>query len=253
MTNETDEAIERRLKERFDVLDKMTRASIMGSVRSFIVSGAPGLGKSYTIEKRLLEYDPDRERHAIVKGHAKAGGIYPILYNYREPGNIVVFDDADGIFDDSVSLNILKTATDTTCTRYISWASKTKFFDKNDEIIPKSFIYEGTIIFLTNLDFPAIVAYGHKLSPHFEALMSRSYYIDMTMRSQRECLVRIRQVIKEGLLDGLPGNQVIDVVTFIETNYATMRELSLRSVIKLINLRKSSPDWESLARISLCR
>ena len=113
-----------------------------------------------------MKYDPDRLAHTIVKGHAKAGGIFPILYDYRHEGQVVVFDDADGIFEDSVSLNILKTATDTTSTRHISWASKTKFLDSNDEVIPRSFIYEGTIIFLTNLDFNAIISYGHKLAPH---------------------------------------------------------------------------------------
>lgn len=253
MTNETDEAIERRLKERFDVLEQMTDASIKGSIRSFIVSGAPGLGKSYTIERKLLSYDPDRLAHTIIKGHAKAGGIFPILYDYRYEGQVVVFDDADGIFDDSVSLNILKTATDTTSTRHITWASKAKFFDSNDEVIPRSFTYQGTIIFLTNIDFNAVISYGHKLAPHLEALMSRSYYIDMTMRTPQECLVRIRQVIKEGLLKDLSGNEMMDVVTFIETNFMTMRELSLRSVVKLVNLRKSSTDWKSIAKISLCK
>lgn len=248
-----DESIERRLTERFDVLDKMTRASITGSVRSFIVSGGSGLGKSYNIEKRLLEYDSNRERHTIVKGHAKAGGIFPILYDYRNPGDIVVFDDADGIFEDTVSLNILKTATDTTSNRYLTWASKTKFFDNNDELIPRSFLYEGTIIFITNLDFVTLINYGHKLSPHLDALMSRSYYIDLTMRTPRECLIRIRQVIKEGLLNGLPGDQVIDIITFIENNYVDMRELSLRSCIKLINLRQSVPDWESIAKLTLLK
>jgi hypothetical protein len=251
MTYETDEAIEYRLRERFDVLNKMTDASIMGSVRSFIVSGAPGLGKSYGIEQKLNIYDPDRQLTTVVKGHAKAGGIFPILYNYRHKGQIVVFDDADGIFSDDVSLNILKTATDTTSERYISWASKTIFHDNDGEIMPKSFLYEGTIIFITNLDFVSLIRYGHKVSPHLQALMSRSYYIDLNLRTERDCLIRIRQVIKDGMLNHLPGNQIMDIVAFIENNYQQFREVSLRSVVKLITLRQSSPDWETIAKISM--
>ena len=251
MTYETDEAIECRLRERFDVLNKMTDASIMGHVRSFIVSGAPGLGKSYGIEKKLNVYDPDRQLTAIYKGHAKAGGIFPILYNYRHKGQIVVFDDADGVFSDEVSLNLLKTATDTTADRYISWASKTIFYDDNHEMIPKTFLYEGTVIFVTNLDFVGLIRYGHKLSPHLQALMSRSYYIDLNMRTERECLIRIRQAIKDGMLNDLSGDKVMKIVTFIEENYKNLREVSLRSVVKLVTLIHSTPDWESIAKISM--
>jgi len=251
MTYETDEAIEARLKERFDVLNKMTDASILGSVRSFIVSGAPGLGKSYGIEQKLNIYDPDRQLTTTVKGHAKAGGIFPILYQYRHKGMITVFDDADGIFGDEVSLNILKTATDTTKDRWISWASKTVFFDSDGEMVPSSFLYEGTIIFITNVDFVGQLRLGSKLVPHLQALMSRSYYIDLNMRTERDCLIRIRQVIKEGMLDHLPGNETMDIVNFIEENHQHMREVSLRSVVKLITLRQSSPDWESIAKISM--
>lgn len=250
-----DESIERRLTERFDVLDKMTHAAIMGDVRSFIVSGAPGLGKSYRIEKQLSAYDPDRELHTIVKGHAKATGIYPTLYDYRFDGQVVVFDDADSIFDDTISLNILKTATDTTQVRRISWLSKTKFIDDaTREPIPKTFEYKGALIFVTNLDFVSMINANHKLSPHLEALMSRSYYIDLTIHQPRECLIRIRQVIREGMLNDLPSNMMLDVISFVEHNYTKMREISLRSVVKLVNLRKGcGSDWESIARISLCR
>lgn len=252
MTEETDEAIDRRLSERFNALDKMTDATISGNIRAFIVSGAPGLGKSFNIEKKLKRYDPYGDTYTIVRGHAKATGIFPTLYKYRHEGQIVVFDDADAIFNDELSLNVLKTATDTSRDRRISWLSKTKFKDEDTgEVLPKSFDYFGSIIFITNIDFNQSITYGSKLAPHLEALMSRSYYVDLTLRTRRECLIRIRQVIRDGLLSDLSGPEQIDVITYLETNYMTLRELSLRTMIKLATLRKSCPDWKKMAEISL--
>jgi replication-associated recombination protein RarA len=41
-----DDEIMERLKQRFDILEDMTRAVKKGDVRSMIVTGPPGVGKS---------------------------------------------------------------------------------------------------------------------------------------------------------------------------------------------------------------
>ena len=42
---ETDDQIKTRLRERFDILDEMTRAVKKGDVRAMIVTGPPGCGQ----------------------------------------------------------------------------------------------------------------------------------------------------------------------------------------------------------------
>jgi hypothetical protein len=44
---------------------------------------------------------------------------------------------------------------------------------------------------------------GHKLAPHFTAMVSRSHYIDLAMKTNRDYLVRIRQVVNQGLLSNI--------------------------------------------------
>ena len=44
-----------RIRERFDILDTMTEATMEGTVRALIVSGPPGVGKSYGVEEKLNE------------------------------------------------------------------------------------------------------------------------------------------------------------------------------------------------------
>lgn len=54
---ETPEQAMDRIKGRFEVLDKMTDAVANGNVRGLIVSGPPGVGKSFGVETILDEYE----------------------------------------------------------------------------------------------------------------------------------------------------------------------------------------------------
>jgi hypothetical protein len=252
---ETDEQVEARLAERFDILDVLTEACTIGNARALIVSGPAGLGKSYTVEKRLTEWDPNEINHTIVKGYVRPTGLVKLLYQYREEGQVIVFDDADSIFFDDLSLNLLKAVCDTTERRRVSWLSEGALIDEeSSERIPRSFDFNGTIIFITNYDFDAMIERGHKLAPHLGALVSRSHYIDLSMKTRRDYLVRIRQVIKQGLLKDLTPAQRLDVIAFINTNHDRLRELSLRMALKLGNIRKTTAtNWEKIARITCCK
>lgn len=251
---ETDAEIEQRIADRFEILDVLTEACVVGNSRALIVSGPAGLGKSFTVEKRLADWDPNELQHTIVKGYVRATGLVKLLYQYRHANNVLVFDDADAIFFDDVSLNLLKAVCDTTERRRVSWLSEGKLVDDDSaELIPRSFDFEGTIIFISNYDFDAMIDKGHKLAPHLQALVSRAHYIDLAMKSRRDYLVRIRQVIRQGLLSHLSEPQRNDVIAFIEGNHDKLRELSLRMAIKLGALRKQGGDWEKLARITCCK
>lgn len=253
---ETDEQIEARLAERFEILDVLTEACTVGNARALIVSGPAGLGKSFTVEKRLADWDPNEINHTIVKGYVRATGLVKTLYQYREAGQVIVFDDADAIFFDDVSLNLLKAVCDTTERRRVSWLSEGVLIDEDSATrIPRSFDFDGTIIFISNYDFDAMIDRGHKLAPHLQALVSRAHYIDLAMKTRRDYLVRIRQVIKQGLLDGLTPPQRADVIAFIDANHDTLRELSLRMAIKLGSLRRDAgaSNWERIARITCCK
>jgi hypothetical protein len=122
--------------------------------------------------------------------------------------------------------------------------------------LPKSFEFKGTIIFITNYDFDAMISKGHKLAPHLNAMISRAHYIDLAMKTKRDYLVRIRQVLSKGLLaqEGLDKLGQEDVIRFIDENQDSMRELSLRMALKVAGIRKmSSARWEKIARVTCCR
>jgi hypothetical protein len=255
--NETDAEIEARLAERFGILEVLTNAAVKGEARALVVSGPAGLGKSYTVEKALEAWDPEQINHNIVKGYVKTTGLYKLLYQYRQAGQVLVFDDADTIFYDDNSLNLLKAVCDTTERRVVSYLAETNMVDEESaERIPRSFAFEGTIVFITNLDFDSLIDKGHKLAPHLQALVSRSHYIDLAMKTRRDYMVRIKQVLKMGLLksQGLNSQQEDDVVAFLDKNQDRLRELSLRMAIKIGNLRKmGNPNWASMAKVTCCK
>jgi len=261
ITNETDEEIDARISERFEILSDLVDGAISGDIRAMIVSGPAGLGKSFTVDRALTEWDPNETNHTVISGYVKATGLFKTLYQYRNKGQVIVFDDADSIFFDDTSLNLLKAVCDTSDRRRVSYLSEGSLIDEETaERLPKTFDFEGTIIFITNYDFDAMIDRGHKLAPHLNAMMSRAHYIDLTMKSKRDYLIRIKQVIELGLFTKtdsaiqLSAQEQADVVDFIESNVNKLRELSLRMAIKLGALRKSKPaKWKNVARVTCCR
>ena len=210
--------------------------------------------KSFTVEKALQEWDVEGDRHVIIKGYVRATGLYKMLYKHREAGHVIVMDDADSIFYDDVSLNILKAVCDTTEQRKDSWLTEARLNDDDTgDVIPRSFEFDGSIIFLTNLDFDAMIARGHKLSAHLQALVSRSQYVDLSMKSVKDYLVRIDQVVGEGMLADMSGRERQDVMDFIHDNAYNLRELSLRMAIKIAAIRKTNMNWYKIAKVTCCK
>ena len=249
---ETDEETIERLRERFEMLEDMTRATKKGDVRAMIVSGPPGVGKSFGVEKVLGRHDmiatlsESAPKYEVVKGAMSAIGLYCKLYNYADKDNVLVFDDCDSVFSDELSLNILKAALDSKRSRMIHW--NTDSFKLRNEGVPDSFEFKGGAIFITNIKFDNVKS--KKMRDHLEALESRCHYIDLTIDTDREKMLRIKQITKDGMLDEYQlGNDVVDeIVEFCESNKARLRELSLRTVLKVADLAKAFPDkWEAMA------
>jgi len=249
-TTETDEQIGVRLNRRFEALATMAAATVEGHARSLIVSGPPGLGKSYGVEQVLANCESKGYVAGTVKGFVRPTGLYKMLYQYRFENCVVVFDDADSVFGDEASLNLLKAACDTNEDRNISWMAETRMEDEDGFNVPRSFKFAGSVIFITNYDFDAAIARGHRLAPHFAAMVSRSHYLDLTLKTTRDYLVRIKQVVNEnGMLrkEGHNAQTISEILAFIEENHSKLRELSLRLVKKISGIVKMSPNnWKDL-------
>ena len=249
---ESDEETIERLRERFAILEDMTSACKKGDVRAMIVTGPPGVGKSFGVEKVLGKHDmistlgERPPKYQVVKGAMSAIGLYCKLYNYADKDNVLVFDDCDSILQEDLSLNILKAALDSKKNRTIHW--NTDSFKLRNEGVPDSFQFKGSAIFITNIKFDNVKS--KKMRDHLAAIESRCHYIDLTIDTEREKMLRIKQIVSDGMLKeyGFTEEQHTDVVDFIDINKSKLRELSLRTVLKVADLAKAFPDnWEAMA------
>jgi hypothetical protein len=253
-STQTDEERMAEIAERFEILTEMTKAATIGDIRAMIVSGPPGVGKSFGVEKEiekatLLDQIAGRRLRAeVVKGSATPIGLYQTLYKYSDENCVVVFDDCDSILLDDVSLNLLKGALDSGKKRKISWLSESSTLRR--EGIPDSFEFKGSVIFITNLKFDKMKS--QKLRDHLDALQSRCHYLDLTLDTMRDKVLRIKQIARSGeLFEDMDIGEIgqDEIITFMDSNKNKLREMSLRMAIKIAQLYKSFPTrWQSLAQ-----
>jgi hypothetical protein len=254
---ETDEEVMDRIEQRFNILQEMTRATISGDVRAMIVVGPPGVGKSYGVEfelekSGLFERISGRKiKYEVIKGAMTPIGLYCTLYKHSDPNNVLVFDDCDSVFQDDLSLNILKAALDSGKKRRIYWNSDSAMLRR--EGVPDCFDFKGGCIFITNLKFDNLTS--KKMKDHLEALQSRCHFLDLTLNTMRDKFLRIKQIFRQGQLFNdyeFTPEQGEEILNFMDENKDRLREMSLRMALKIADLTKvSETNWKALA-VSTC-
>lgn len=257
-TKESDAEIIERMRKRFYMLERMTKAIADGDCRSMVVSGAPGIGKTHGVEKvlqenyitQILQNEHTKKPFEVIGGDVSPVGLYMKLYEWSEEGKILVFDDCDEAIRNIKCLNLLKHALDTgEKKRILSWAKDSRTLREND--VPNSFEFKGGVIIITNINFDYVT--NKTLKVHLQALDDRSHVMDLTIHTPREKILRIKQCIQDGMLSKsrLNEDQVHDLTRFIDDNQSLIRQLTLRTVKKITELMLFDPDnWKELATIT---
>lgn len=217
--------------KRFDMLEKTIKMVGLKIQPSAIIAGDAGMGKSHTVMEVLqTQCMLDEDDLTVIKGYVTAKGLYRQLYENQD--GLIVFDDTDSILKDSTALNLLKAALDSYSKRIISW--RTESFIPSD--LPDSFEFKGQVIFISNLN-------AQKLD---KALKTRSLMIDVSMTSP-EKVERMRGVV-EDIMPKVDLGIKLEVLDFIEEKMDYSEELSMRTLLKLVNVCITYPDdWKDMA------
>jgi replication-associated recombination protein RarA len=255
LVTETVEEMKARINKRFNVMNIMTNGIINKTIRSLIISGAPGIGKTYTLNRDLEQADADGEiEYSIVNGKMSPIGLYCKLYECKESNSVLVLDDVD-VFSSEDALNVLKAALDTSETRKVCWSTSSSYL--KDEGIPTEFEFEGTIVFITNVDMDREIARGSKLAPHLDALLSRSVYLDLGVHTNEEIMVRVEDVIMNTTMmekAGLTAAETSEVLEWMKANVKRLRNVSLRTALYLASfVTTDRQGWQEIAEVTQLR
>lgn len=234
------------INQRFSFVEKMVKMVAKGITASVLITGEGGIGKSHVVRKSLesnglVEFsalDGDNigsKSYVFVKGYSTPKGLYRTLYENNN--RTIVFDDCDSVLRDPVALNLLKGALDSYDVRVISWNS-----DMRDDDLPRSFRFDGRVVFISNLP----------LSKIDQAIRSRSMPVDLTMSLDQK-IERMETILTED--DFLPEFDLAvkrDALALIKEFKTRAREISLRTLIAVSKARATDSDWKDLGEYILC-
>lgn len=238
---------------KFDVIERMVAQVASGKCPSLIISGPPGVGKTFTVVKSLRNYknfiapllDLDVE-YNICSGTMTPINLYKQLYSNRAKNSVLVLDDMDSVFSNENSLNLLKAALDLSGNKTIGYYSESHVLRRDH--VPNEFVFEGSVIFLTNIDFKSA---PKSLQPHFDALLSRSHYVDLGMRTPGELMAWVMDTIKNtDILSDQDDHCQQDIMCYMIDNQQELNEISLRMVKKLASLISMGEGWQDIANVT---
>lgn len=233
-----------------DVLDRLIAHMVSGNCKSLLISGPAGSGKSSSVQRLLKKHNA--KKVASISGSVSPVRTYIELYRNREPGEILVLDDADRAYMDIDGMNIIKAATDTLDHRQISWMTASPLLRTWG--VPNTFSYSGSMILITNE--PLDTAKRGKAGVHLKALADRLHHLHLGESNIDEQFRRLCYfVVKHGLLRsrGLQAHQERSVLDFIFAYKDRLPEITLRTATKLADLVLMEPDaWMDIGYQSLC-
>ena len=239
------------INTRFNFVEKLVNMVAAGVQPSAVITGEGGLGKTFTVTKTLesagfkdisdlAEFQVGsvvntRKCFTMVKGYSTAKGLYRTLFENNK--SIIVFDDCDAVLKDPVALNLLKGALDSYGKRIISWNA-----DMRDDDLPRSFNFEGRVIFISNMTQDSID----------QAIRSRSMLIDLSMTADQK-IDRMEHIAKsDSFLPEYDANIKADALKLIRELKDVAKEINLRTLISVSKVRAANPkDYREMCEYML--
>jgi hypothetical protein len=238
------------INTRFGFVEKLVTMVATGVQPSAVITGEGGLGKTYTVTKTLEAHGykdisdlaefqvgsiiNTSKCFTMVKGYSTAKGLYRTLFENQK--SVIVFDDCDAVLKDPVALNLLKGALDSYGKRIISWNA-----DMRDDDLPRSFNFEGRVIFISNMEQDRID----------QAIRSRSMMIDLSMTLDQK-IDRMEYIsTSEQFLPEYDSTIKKDALALIRSIKSECKEISLRTLIAVCKIRASNKDYKDLATYML--
>lgn len=228
---------ETNLDRMFHKIELLTETILQKNSNALLICGRGGIGKTYTIRKTLADNKlVESVDYVMYTGDATPKALYETFYENN--GKIIVFDDCDAFLKDKKAINILKGALDTGDKRIISWLISSKSGN-----LPTSFEFNGRVIFISNLALEEIDSNLRTRITLYELKLSN---IDVLRRMGSLW----ETICKERNIDYTVFTDCYLILCNLRERYEEKNKLlSMRDLIKIINIRKSIFDdiWKEIA------
>lgn len=236
------------INERFEFLGDVCKMIARYEQPAMLLVGPGGVGKSFSVIQSLTAAGlkdatflanfevglrvNTRKTFKVAKGFCTPRGLYKTLYDSKD--SILVMDDMDSILKDPTSISLLKGALDSCDKRMITWRS-----DREDDEYPNSFLFEGAVIFISNMSV-------HQMD---QAVLTRTLCVDLSMTSADK-VARIRHIASQpSFMPDFSAAAKQDAVDLIAQLKDKIKQLNLRSLIQTVRIRASAPPakWKKMA------
>lgn len=241
------------IQYRFDMLSRYAIAAASGEIRCLVGSGSPGIGKSWDLMKTLDDIIPG-EYEVIEGGDISPVHLFMAGYRNREAGRVLVFDDSDGLFMKDECCNILKKLTDSSPVRRLTYMKASPVLET--EGVPNEYTFEGSVIFLSNLNFERMATGSDRRAQHIAALNTRSLVLDLQIHTPRAKYIWVRYKAVTAILPNMNVTEETQtkVLEYLDKHYDRFKSLSLRTIEYLVTtIRMNGENWQKDANIMLLK
>lgn len=161
------------LEGAYSKIEKYISSLNRGYSTGLVVLGQAGLGKSFTVENVLKDKNMDFES---IEAYITPPELFLALWRCRRKGKVLKLDDCYGVVENPRCLSYLKSALASTqqrnANRVITNGTQKPLQDPISGIyVPNSFVFEGTVIIITN----ALPSKGE----HIKAVLSRCDFVTL--------------------------------------------------------------------------
>lgn len=161
------------LEGAYSKIEKYISSLNRGYSTGLVVLGQAGLGKSFTVENVLKDKNMDFES---IEAYITPPELFLALWRCRRKGKVLKLDDCYGVVENPRCLSYLKSALASTqqrnANRVITNGTQKPLQDPISGIyIPNSFVFEGTVIIITN----TLPSKGE----HIKAVLSRCDFVTL--------------------------------------------------------------------------
>jgi hypothetical protein len=243
-----------KVESQFRILRVAGEQMIAGNLTGLSVSGAPGIGKTHTLDQEVFQPAAKKGliKYRAIKGATTPVQLVKVLYEQRTRESVTLMDDNDSIFEDRDALNVLKAALDSYPVRRISWLSSTDELDEDQ----KDFLFEGKVAFITNRNLKVEAESDKKSAVDIAAFLDRVKYMDLKLHSKAARAAWVVHIIRTtGMLTKRPEGQKSvtkaqseAIAKYIEAHWTDMRSASLRTaghMADLVHMVKDVEDAKS--------